>query len=287
MRRSIARLLVLVLALSAIAVPAGARTDEARGGERVRVRIVDNRFRPRNITIARGTRVRWVNRGSNPTRRPRTPDLWDSGTPLLGRALPPSVRPAGDVQLPLRDPPDDDGHDHRHLDHPLRVSHLAACGNHRGIRPLGGRPSTAGGDEHARTNASSWGASSERRSRTSTTRSPGPAAGRACATRRCPSSEPRASGPRPRPGTSPTSRRAPRASSRLPARTTAAPTTRRARAADPERGLRRGRRPEGPDRPDRRRRRRRAPGRAGLRRGDPRDRRARVQGAGRARGSAT
>lgn len=79
-KRAIARLLVLVLALSAIAVPAGARTDEARGGERVRVRIVDNRFSPRDITIARGTRVRWVNRGNNPHTTTSNTDLWDSGT---------------------------------------------------------------------------------------------------------------------------------------------------------------------------------------------------------------
>ena len=79
-KRAIARLLVLVLALSAIAVPAGARTDEARGGERVRGRIVDNRFSPRDITIARGTRVRWVNRGNNPHTTTSNTDLWDSGT---------------------------------------------------------------------------------------------------------------------------------------------------------------------------------------------------------------
>lgn len=79
-KRAIARLLVLVLALSAIAVPAGARTDEARGGERVRVRIVDNRFSPRDITIARGTQVRWVNRGNNPHTTTSNTDLWDSGT---------------------------------------------------------------------------------------------------------------------------------------------------------------------------------------------------------------
>lgn len=78
-KRAIARLLVLVLALSAIAFPAGARTDEARGGD-PRVRIVDNRFRPRDITIARGTRVRWVNRGNNPHTTTSNTDLWDSGT---------------------------------------------------------------------------------------------------------------------------------------------------------------------------------------------------------------
>ena len=80
MKRAIARLLVLVVALSAVALPAGARTDEAQGGGRVRVRIVDNRFRPRNISIPRGTRVRWVNRGENPHTTTSNTDLWDSGT---------------------------------------------------------------------------------------------------------------------------------------------------------------------------------------------------------------
>src|SRR5262245_57302544 len=79
-KRSIARLLVLVLAASAIAVPAVARTQEPLGTERVRVRIVDNRFRPRNITIARGTRVRWVNQGGNPHTTTSNAGLWDSGT---------------------------------------------------------------------------------------------------------------------------------------------------------------------------------------------------------------
>jgi plastocyanin len=78
MRRSIARMLLLVLALTAVAVPAVA--DEPLGVTRERVRIVDNRFRPRNITIERGTRVRWVNRGSNPHTSTSNRGLWDSGT---------------------------------------------------------------------------------------------------------------------------------------------------------------------------------------------------------------
>jgi plastocyanin len=78
MSRSIARMLVVVLALTSVSVPAVA--DEPLGGERVRVRIVDNRFRPRDITIERGTRVRWVNRGSNPHTTTSNTGLWDSGT---------------------------------------------------------------------------------------------------------------------------------------------------------------------------------------------------------------
>jgi plastocyanin len=78
MRRSIARMLLLVVALTAVAVPAVA--DEPSGVTRERVRIVDNRFRPRNITIERGTRVRWVNRGSNPHTSTSNRGIWDSGT---------------------------------------------------------------------------------------------------------------------------------------------------------------------------------------------------------------
>jgi plastocyanin len=78
-KRSIATVLVLVLALTAISVPT-AGADEPQGAERVRVRIVDNRFRPRNLTIQRGTRVRWVNRGSNSHTTTSNTGIWDSGT---------------------------------------------------------------------------------------------------------------------------------------------------------------------------------------------------------------
>ena len=45
----------------------------------VRVRMRDNVFRPRSITIQRGTRVRWVNRGDNPHTTTSNRGLWDSG----------------------------------------------------------------------------------------------------------------------------------------------------------------------------------------------------------------
>jgi plastocyanin len=76
--RSIARVLALVLALTAVAGPVAAAT-EARGGDRVRVRIVDNRFRPRNITIQAGTVVKWVNRGNRNHTSTSTGSLWNSG----------------------------------------------------------------------------------------------------------------------------------------------------------------------------------------------------------------
>ncbi|HJU57582.1 MAG TPA: cupredoxin domain-containing protein [Actinomycetota bacterium] len=80
MKRSIARVLVLVLALSAISESLPAAAGDTLGVERVRVRIVDNRFRPRSLTIERGTRVRWVNRGSNPHTTTSNRGIWDSGT---------------------------------------------------------------------------------------------------------------------------------------------------------------------------------------------------------------
>ncbi len=60
------------LVLASVAVPTVAsaeRFGHHRGLEvlataRARVRIVDNAFRPKTITVARGTRVRWVNRGT-------------------------------------------------------------------------------------------------------------------------------------------------------------------------------------------------------------------------------
>ena len=79
MRRSIGKVLALVLASSALAGPVAAATDQARGGDRVRVRIVDNRFRPRNITIQAGTLVKWVNRGNRNHTSTSNSNLWNSG----------------------------------------------------------------------------------------------------------------------------------------------------------------------------------------------------------------
>lgn len=86
MTRSIAKVLALVLALTAVAGPVAAGTDEARGVERVRVRIVDNRFRPRNITIEAGTRVKWVNRGSR-NHTTTSSGLWNSGSLAPGESF--------------------------------------------------------------------------------------------------------------------------------------------------------------------------------------------------------
>jgi plastocyanin len=60
-----------------------------------RVRMVDNAFRPRKATVARGTRVRWVNRGqANHTSTSNT-GLWDSGLVAPGDAWARTFRKAG------------------------------------------------------------------------------------------------------------------------------------------------------------------------------------------------
>jgi plastocyanin len=65
--RAAIRCLAVALALVVLAPPVGARErgDGPSGATQVvRVRVVDNAFRPRNLTVARGDVVRWVNGGS-------------------------------------------------------------------------------------------------------------------------------------------------------------------------------------------------------------------------------
>jgi len=45
----------------------------------VRVRLVDNAFRPRSLTVVQGTRVRWINRGDAVHTSTSNSDIWDSG----------------------------------------------------------------------------------------------------------------------------------------------------------------------------------------------------------------
>jgi plastocyanin len=76
-------LLVLTSGLGQGTAPARtdapSRTAGPRGTTRERVRIVDFAFRPRTLQISRGTRVRWVNRGSVAHTTTSDRDLWDSG----------------------------------------------------------------------------------------------------------------------------------------------------------------------------------------------------------------
>jgi len=41
--------------------------------------MVDDRFRPRSLTVSRGTKVRWVNRGNHNHTTTSDNELWDSG----------------------------------------------------------------------------------------------------------------------------------------------------------------------------------------------------------------
>ena len=78
--RAAIRCLVVALALVVLAPTVGAH--ERGGGPRVatqavRVRVIDFAFRPRNLTIDRGTVVRWVNRGDRPHTTTSNTSLWN------------------------------------------------------------------------------------------------------------------------------------------------------------------------------------------------------------------
>jgi plastocyanin len=97
MRRAI-RCLAVALAVVVLAPPVGAgeRGNEPRGTTAiVRVRIVDNAFRPRNLTIDRGTVVRWVNRGDRSHTTTSNTGVWDSGTLAPGDTFRRRFRRAG------------------------------------------------------------------------------------------------------------------------------------------------------------------------------------------------
>jgi plastocyanin len=69
----------------------GSAADPVRGSSATaasvaRVRIVDDRFRPRT-TVSRGTRVRWVNRGNHTHTVTSSRGLWDSGLPSSGTSF--------------------------------------------------------------------------------------------------------------------------------------------------------------------------------------------------------
>ena len=83
MKRSLIVAVALVVAFVVLAPTAGARGDHTSGTtSRVRVRIVDNAFRPASITVDRGTVVKWVNRGDNT--HTSTSNSWDSGNIAAG-----------------------------------------------------------------------------------------------------------------------------------------------------------------------------------------------------------
>jgi plastocyanin len=52
-----------------------------------KIRMKDNFFMPKRIRVEKGTRVKWVNRGSNPHTTTSTTGRWDSGTLSPGDAF--------------------------------------------------------------------------------------------------------------------------------------------------------------------------------------------------------
>jgi plastocyanin len=90
--------LVLVSNGTATAAPrvgSGVRRTVTTTGTVARVRIVDFAFRPRAITVSRGTRVRWVNRGSVAHTTTSNTGLWDSGRLAPGDTFSRVFRRAG------------------------------------------------------------------------------------------------------------------------------------------------------------------------------------------------
>lgn len=79
MRRSAIRAITVAMVLVVLA-PAAEAADGPSGATVVmRVRIVDNRFRPVSLTIERGTVVKWVNRGERNHTSTSDTGVWDSG----------------------------------------------------------------------------------------------------------------------------------------------------------------------------------------------------------------
>lgn len=79
--RTLAALLVTALVLVPPAVagarPSGPAPAALRAVEGVR--MIDNAYRPRSISVPKGTRIRWTNRGSLLHSTTSTKGLWDSG----------------------------------------------------------------------------------------------------------------------------------------------------------------------------------------------------------------
>jgi plastocyanin len=78
---------VALLLVGALQVPSSALERGARSSERStlaatgsRVKIVDFAFRPGTLTIAKGTRVRWTNKGAVTHTSTSNKGVWDSGS---------------------------------------------------------------------------------------------------------------------------------------------------------------------------------------------------------------
>lgn len=99
--RSVVVLLLVVLTsglgegIAPARTDAPARTAVARATTRARVRIIDFAFKPRTLHVAKGTRVKWVNRGSVSHTTTSNRDLWNSGALAPGDSFSRVFRRAG------------------------------------------------------------------------------------------------------------------------------------------------------------------------------------------------
>jgi plastocyanin len=92
------RIVVAVIAFLVVASPAAAieqRVEPSGATTIERVRIVDFRFRPRSLTIERGTVVRWRNRGERNHTTTSDTNRWDSGILAPGESFRRRFRRAG------------------------------------------------------------------------------------------------------------------------------------------------------------------------------------------------
>jgi plastocyanin len=94
------RLLALALLLALVPTDAGAALERSPRGPRgatdvVKIKIVDDRYRGGTVTIARGTVVKWTNRGNNTHTTTSDSGVWDSGNLLPGDAFKRRFRHSG------------------------------------------------------------------------------------------------------------------------------------------------------------------------------------------------
>jgi len=92
-------LLVLLVPAAAVGVAAKDRTGRTETyptlASATTVKIVDFAFRPKTISIAKGTRVRWVNKGSLSHTTTAKGGQWDSGNLASGDAFSRTFKKAG------------------------------------------------------------------------------------------------------------------------------------------------------------------------------------------------